>query len=98
MAAARLVPDTADRPEATLFVRGFAAHQVGAAVLALAAARRPRLQRPAMRLAVSLDVLDMLSAVVEARARGRMDPDTVGGFAFSAAGAASAAAALRRGS
>jgi hypothetical protein len=64
-------------------------------VLALGALSRPRLERPAMVLAVALDVVDMVSAVVEARARGRLDADTAGGFVFSATGAASAAAALR---
>jgi hypothetical protein len=95
MATARFVPDTETRPDARLFVRGFGAHQVGAAVLALGALSRPRLERPAMVLAVALDVVDMVSAVVEARARGRLDADTAGGFVFSATGAASAAAALR---
>jgi len=97
MASLRFVPDTERRPDARLFVRGFGAHQIGAAALALGALRRPRLERPAMMLAVALDAVDMLSAVVEARARGRLDPDTAGGFAFSASGAATAAAALRSG-
>ena len=97
MAAVRFVPETGTRPDARLFVRGFGAHQVGAAALALGALRRPQLERPAMMLAAALDAVDMLSAVVEARARGRLDPDTTGGFVFSASGAASAAAALRAG-
>jgi hypothetical protein len=97
MAAARFVPDTDAHPDARLFVRGFGAHQVGAAALALGALRRPRLERPAMMLALALDAVDMLSAAVEGRARGGLDPDTVGGFLFSASGAATAAAALRAG-
>src|SRR6267154_5064026 len=58
MATASLVPDTETRPDARLFVRGFGAHQVGAAVLALGALSRPRLERPALVLAVALDVVD----------------------------------------
>jgi hypothetical protein len=36
----------------------------------------------------------MLSAAVEAAERGQLDADTVGGFLFSATGAATASAAL----
>jgi hypothetical protein len=56
---------------------------------------RPRLAQPALALAIAIDALDMASAALEARARGRMDPDVAGGFVFSAAGFATAAAALR---
>jgi hypothetical protein len=37
----------------------------------------------------------MLSAVIEARERGQLDPDLAGGLIFSAAGVATAAAAIR---
>ena len=53
MATVRFVPETGTRPDARLFVRGFGAHQVGAAALALGALRRPQLERPAMLLAVA---------------------------------------------
>jgi hypothetical protein len=92
--APRLVPDTEDQPEARLFVRGFAAHQVGVAALGLASIRRKQLQQTAMALAVAIDALDVLSAVAESLTRGRADADTIGGVLFSAAGAATAAAAL----
>jgi hypothetical protein len=95
MADARLAPDTGDRPDARLFVRGFGAHQVAVAAVGLASLRRPRLARPAIALAVAIDAVDMVSAAVEARARGRVDVDVGGGFVFSAAGVATAAAALR---
>jgi hypothetical protein len=96
MATARMVPDTEDRPDARLFVRGFAAHQVAVGALGLASRRWRRLQRPAMALAVAIDAVDMVSAAIEARARGRMDADVAGGLALSAVGAATASAALRR--
>jgi hypothetical protein len=93
MAEARLVPDTGDRPDARLFVRGFGAHQIAVAALGLGSLSRPQLARPAIALAVAIDAVDMLSAAVEARARGRMDTDALGGLVFSAAGVATALAA-----
>jgi hypothetical protein len=95
MASARMAPDTEDRPDARLFVRGFGAHQLAAGAMALGSLRWQRLERPAMTLAVVIDAVDMVSAAVEARARGRMDRDVAGGLALSAVGAATASAALR---
>ena len=48
-----------------------------------------------MLLAAATDAADIVSALLEARARGQRDPDLIGGTAFSAAGLASALAALR---
>jgi hypothetical protein len=45
--------------------------------------------------AIAIDAFDMLSALVEARGRGQVDADLSGGLVFSAAGVATAAAALR---
>jgi hypothetical protein len=86
MARARMVPETDDRPEARLFVRGFGGHQLGVAALGLASRRWQGLERPAIALAVAIDVLDLVTVAVEARARGRMDPELAGGLALSAAG------------
>jgi hypothetical protein len=94
MAAARFVPNTDDRPDARLFVRGFGAHQVAVAILAVGSRRWRGLERPAILAAVVIDAVDMISAAVEARARGQIDPDVAGGFVFSAAGLATAAAAM----
>jgi hypothetical protein len=96
MSAARMVPDTEARPDLRLFVRGFGAHQLAAAALALGSMRWQRLERPAIALAVAIDAVDMVSAAVEAGARGRMDADVAGGLALSAVGAATATAALRQ--
>jgi hypothetical protein len=96
MSAARMVPDTEARPDLRLFVRGFGAHQLAAAALALGSMRWQRLERPAIALAVVIDAVDMVSAAVEARARGWMDADVAGGLALSAVGAATATAALRQ--
>jgi hypothetical protein len=96
MSAARMVPDTEARPDLRLFVRGFGAHQLAAAALALGSMRWQRLERPAIALAVVIDAVDMVSAAVEAGARGRMDADVAGGLALSAVGAATATAALRQ--
>ena len=48
-----------------------------------------------MLLAAAIDLADIVSAVVETSARGRMDPDLRDGTLFSAAGLVSALVALR---
>jgi hypothetical protein len=90
-----LAPDTDRLPEARLFVRGFSAHQIGVGLVGLASLRRKELQPAAAALAGAVDALDIASAVVEARARGRWDEDLVGGAIFSGAGLATALAAWR---
>jgi hypothetical protein len=94
LAKVPLAPDTETFPEARLFVRGFAAHQIAVGAIGLASLTRPGLRRPAILLAAMIDVADITSAVIEARARGRLDPDLTGGIAFSATGLASALLAL----
>jgi hypothetical protein len=94
MAGARMVPDTDERPEDRLFVRGFGGHQLAVGAVGLAATRWRRLERPAIALAIAIDAMDMASAVVEAGARRRIDPDVLGGFALSAAGVATAVPAM----
>jgi hypothetical protein len=90
-----LAPDTEQFPEARLFVRGFASHQVGVALVGLASLARRDLRRPAMTLAAATDLADIASAVIEARSRSRLDSDLSGGIAFSSAGLTSALAGLR---
>lgn len=90
-----LAPDTDQLPEARLFVRGFAAHQVAVGLVGLASLAQRDLRRPGMLLAAATDAADIASAVVESQARGRLDPDLSGGIAFSAAGLLSALVALR---
>jgi hypothetical protein len=95
MAKLQLAPDTPERPDSRLFVRGFSAHQIGVAALGLASRRWRRLERPAALAAVAIDAADMLAAVVEAGKRGELGTDLAGGLVFSAAGVVTAAAALR---
>ena len=90
-----LAPNTEEFPEARLFVRGFAAHQLGVGVLGLMSLRRRDRRRVAMLLAAGTDLADIVSAVVEARARNDVGADIAGGTAFSAAGLLSALLALR---
>jgi hypothetical protein len=90
-----LAPDTDEFPEARLFVRGFAAHQIGVGLVGLASLSRPDLRRAGMLLATATDAADVMSALVEVKARGRLDPDLRDGIAFSSAGLVSALAALR---
>ena len=89
-----LAPDTDELPEARLFIRGFAAHQIAVALVGVAGVVQPDLRRPGMLLAATTDLSDIASAVVEAAARGRQDSNLRGGIVFSAAGLASALAAL----
>src|SRR5438128_2285490 len=95
MARTGLTPNTEERPDARLFVRGFSAHQIGVAALGLASIRRRELERPAMLTAIAIDVADLITAVVEATDRRSIDADIAGGLLFSGAGVASALAALR---
>jgi hypothetical protein len=95
MARFGLTPDTEERPDDRLFVRGFSAHQMGVAALGLASLRWRSLERPAMQAAAAIDAADVLTALVEGHARQRLDPDLVGGLMFSGAGVAGAVAALR---
>jgi hypothetical protein len=90
-----LAPETEEFPEARLFVRGFASHQIAVAMVGLASLSRRELRRPAMLLAAATDLADIVSAVIEARARGRLDSDLSDGIAFSGAGLVSALASLR---
>jgi hypothetical protein len=88
-----LAPDTDELPEARLFVRGFSAHQVGVGLAGLASLRRKELEPAAIALAGAIDALDIATAVIEARERGRWDGDLVGGAIFSGAGLATGLAA-----
>jgi hypothetical protein len=94
MAATRLAADTEAQPQARLFVRGFGAHQVAVALLGLAGRHWQRIEKPAALAAVTIDLADMISAVVEARNRKALDADLTGGLVFSAAGAATAGPVL----
>jgi hypothetical protein len=89
-----LAPDTEEFPEARLFIRGFAAHQIAVAAVGFASLSRPGLRRPAMLLAATTDAADIAAAVMDAGARGRVDQDLAGGIVFSSAGLASALVAL----
>jgi hypothetical protein len=91
----KMAPNVVERPEAQLFVRAFGGHMVGVSALGLLALRKRRFERAAVWAAVTIDVLDISSALVEAAKRGRLDRDLSGGIIFSASGAISAALALR---
>lgn len=95
MGQARLAADTPERPDARLFVRGFSAHQIGVAAIGLAGLRWSRLGQAAALAAVAIDLADMLAAAIEAGERSELSGDLVGGSMFSAAGAVTAAVALR---
>ena len=90
-----LAPDTEKYPEWRLFVRGFAAHQLGVGLLGLIGTANPDLRRAGMLLAAATDASDIAAAAIEAGSRQRLDPDLSGGILFSSAGLLSAALALR---
>jgi hypothetical protein len=91
-----LAPDTEQFPEARLFVRGFASHQVGVGLIGLVSLARRELRGPAMALAAATDLADIAAAAIEARARQRVDRDLGGGIAFSSTGLISALLAMYR--
>jgi hypothetical protein len=88
-----LAPDTEDLPQARLFIRGFASHQIGVALVGLASMGDRSRRRAAMLLAAATDLADILSAAIEAQARGGVDADLRDGLVFSSAGLVSALAA-----
>jgi hypothetical protein len=90
-----LAPDTDSFPEARLFVRGFAAHQIGVGLIGLAGVTNRDLRRTGMLLAAAIDAGDIASALIESRARPQLGSDLTGGIAFSTAGLLSSALALR---
>lgn len=93
MAKLEMAPDTPERPDARLFIRGFSAHQISVAALGLLSLHLRRLERPAAFAAIAIDTADIASALVESSKRGRLEIDVVGGIVLSAAGIVTAAAA-----
>jgi uncharacterized protein YjeT (DUF2065 family) len=91
----KMVPDTSERPDARLFVRAFGGHMIGVGALGLIALHHPRLERPAAAAAIAIDLADIVSTLVEAAKRGRLESDLSGGILLSASGAISAGLALR---
>ncbi len=67
---------------------------VGVGVLGLLALRKRRFERAAAWAALTIDMLDVSTALIEGAKRGRLDRDLGGGIVFSSAGAISAAMAL----
>src|ERR671914_1056336 len=65
-----LAPDTDELPEARLFIRGFASHQIAVGVVGLASLGQRDLRRHGMLLAAATDLADIASALIEAHARG----------------------------
>jgi hypothetical protein len=95
MVSTELAPDTHGLDDPRLLLRAFGGHQLLIGGFTLAVLRRPRLARTAARMSLLLDALDVGSALLELRARGRADQTVVGGIALSGAGVLTFAAALR---
>lgn len=94
MVSAEYAPDTHDLADPRLLLRAFGGHQLVTGCLTLTATRSRRLVRPAATLSLLIDTLDVVSAILEQRARGRRDQTITGGYAISGAGMIAFAAAL----
>ena len=95
MERAGMAPDLPERPDGRLFVRAFGGHMVAVGSFGLLALHCRSQHRAAAAAALAIDVADVASALVEAGKRGRLERDLAGGIVFSAAGAITAALALR---
>jgi hypothetical protein len=95
MVTAKFAPNTHELAEPRLLLRAFGGHQLVTGCLTLAAVRSRRFARPAAALSLSIDALDVTSALLEVGARGRSDRSTIAGIAFSGAGIVAFATALR---
>jgi hypothetical protein len=94
MVSAKYAPDTHNLADPRLLLRAFGGHQLVTGCLTIAAIRSRMLARQAATLSLLIDTLDVLSAVLEQRARGECDQTIAGGYVISATGMAVFAAAL----
>jgi hypothetical protein len=95
MAEAELAPDIDGRPEARLLLRAFGGHQLLVGALTLSSLRDRRRARAGAALSLAVDALDVASALIEWRDRGRADSAVGGGIMLSGSGVLTFAAALR---
>jgi hypothetical protein len=95
MVEARYAPDTHELADPRLLLRAFGGHQLVTGCLTLAATRSRRLARLAATLSLLIDTLDVGSAALEQRSRGRPDRTILGGYAISGAGMIAFATVLR---
>jgi hypothetical protein len=94
MVSKRFAPDTHDFSDPRLLLRAFGGHQLVTGALTLAASRSLRLARAAAALSLLIDLLDVLCALIEIRARGQRDGTTSGGIVVSGAGVTTFATTL----
>lgn len=94
MVAAHYAPDTHHLADPRLLLRAFGGHLLVSGCLTLAATRRPVHARAAAGLCLLINTFDVTSAILELRARGRVDQTVRGGVALSGAGVLTFAAAL----
>lgn len=95
MVSKEFAPDTHGQPDPRLTLRAFGGHQLITGCLTLIASKSRRSARIAATLSLLIDTFDVISAMLEVRARGQADASTVGGIAFSGAGMGTFALALR---
>lgn len=95
MAEAELAPDIDGGPEPRLLLRAFGGHQMLVGALTLSGLRDRRRARAGAALSLAVDSLDIASALLEWRARGRADSAVGGGIVLSGSGVLTFAAALR---
>jgi hypothetical protein len=95
MVEAEWAPDTHELDDPRLLLRAFGGHQLIVGCLSLVALGHGReVVRRAAVLSLLIDAADIGSALLELKARDQPDQSVLGGIAFSAAGAATFAAAI----
>lgn len=94
MVAAGFAPDTHGLPDPRLTLRAFGGHLLVTGCMTLAAVRARRDVREAAALSMLIDAFDVVSTVLEQRARGGPDATITGGYRLSGTGATTFALAL----
>lgn len=95
MVRAQYAPDTHELPDPRLTLRAFGGHQLVVGCITLATTCSERDARPAATLSLLIDTLDVASALLEMRVRGRADQTVLGGIIISGGGILTFAAARR---
>lgn len=95
MVSTGCAPDTHDLADPRLLLRAFGGHQLVVGCMTLCTTRSRSLARSAAALSLLIDTFDVVSAILEQRARGGRDQTITGGYAISGVGMLTFAIALR---
>jgi hypothetical protein len=95
MVSADCAPNIHGFADPRLLLRAFGGHLLVSGCLSLTAVRSARQARSAAALCMLINAFDVISAILELRARGGSDQTVKGGIALSGSGIVVFAAALR---